>query len=533
MSTEPCAASQTVSRLRAILAGVFSVAAGLGVSQLVAAVAGGRSLVVDVGDVVIRMVPGWLEEWVITTLGHSDKPFLVWTILAITAALAAWLGVLAARRFVLGAGVLMLVTAVGTAAALVDPQTDALPALVTGLSFGATSVALLGALVWSARQAPITAARRAAAERSRLQAAGIVHRSSDGAMTRYHFLLWSTGFVAAFTALSASRFSVVERVDRLRSAVRLPRPARPAPPAPPGAALRIRGLTPLYVPNSFFYRVDTALQPPAVDPTNWSLTVKGRVDRPFSLSYAELMAMPQIEADVTLACVSNFVGGYLVGNARWQGVPLRRLLERAGLQAGATQVVGRSVDYFTTGFPSHLAFDVADAMVVVGMNGEPLPVVHGFPARLLVPGLYGYISATKWLSEIELTGWNDFDAYWIPRHWSKRGPIKTQSRIDVPVAGSAIKPGRRTIAGVAWAPTRGIARVEVRIDRGPWRETKLAAAINDDTWRQWFLPWDATPGRHTIEVRATDGTGEIQTAQVTQPQPNGASGHHTITVTVA
>ena len=315
-----------------------------------------------------------------------------------------------------------------------------------------------------------------------------------------------------------------KRVDEIRQAIRIPRPARRAPPAPAGAALDIPGLTPLYVANNDFYRIDTALLVPQVDPANWSLEVKGRVDRPFTLSYADLLAIPQIEADVTLSCVSNEIGGGLVGNARWQGVLLADLLERAGVQRGATQVIGRSVDGFTAGFPTQVALDGRDAMVAVAMNGEPLPAAHGFPARLVVPGLYGYVSATKWLTAIELTSFDEVDGYWIPRGWDKEAPIKTQSRIEV--ASSQV------IAGVAWAPTRGIERVEVRIDEGPWQEATLATALGDDCWRQWFLPWEKPPGRYVLAVRATDGTGETQTAERTDIAPNGASGHHTVQVEI-
>ena len=256
------------------------------------------------------------------------------------------------------------------------------------------------------------------------------------------------------------------------------------------------------------------------------------VDQPFQLTYDELLAMPHIEADITLTCVSNEVGGGLVGNARWQGVPIRVLLDRAGVQEGATQLVGRSVDGFSAGFPTITALDLEEAMVAVAMNGEPLPAEHGFPARLVVPGLYGYVSATKWLSEIELTRWEDVDGYWIPRGWAKEGPIKTQSRIDVPRGRSPIPAGETVIAGVAWAPTRGIERVEVRVDDGPWVEATLAARLDVDTWRQWFLPWVAEPGRHVLSVRATDGVGEVQTDARTPVAPDGAAGRHEISVTV-
>ncbi|TFV58296.1 molybdopterin-binding oxidoreductase, partial [Geodermatophilus sp. DF01-2] len=322
-----------------------------------------------------------------------------------------------------------------------------------------------------------------------------------------------------------------EGLARVRAAIRLPRPVRPAGPVPPGADLEVPGLTPLFIPNERFYRIDTALRVPIVDPATWQLEIRGLVDRPYTLTYADLMEMPQIEADITLACVSNPVGGDLVGNARWQGVSLRALLERAGLQEGAVQLIGRSVDGFTAGFPTITALDLEEAMVAVGMNGEPLPAEHGFPARLVVPGLYGYVSATKWLSAIELTTW-DVDGYWIPRGWAKEGPIKTQSRIDVPTRGTAVPAGPTPIAGVAWAPTRGIERVEVRIDDGPWQEAELAAPYDVDVWRQWVLPWDATPGVHRIAARATDGAGEVQTDQRTPVAPDGASGYPVIEVLV-
>jgi len=252
---------------------------------------------------------------------------------------------------------------------------------------------------------------------------------------------------------------------------------------------------------------------------------------PFTLTLDELLGEPMVERHVTLACVSNEVGGSLVGTARWLGVPLARLLERAGVQPTADQVVGRSVDGFTVGFPTAVALDGRDAIVAVCMNGEPLPRRHGFPARLVVPGLYGYVSATKWLTEIRLTTFDAFDAYWIERGWAEEGPVKTQSRIDVP--RGRVAAGPVAVAGVAWATHRGISAVEVRVDGGAWQPATLAAAISDDTWRQWHLTWDATPGRHVLEVRATDGGGEVQPAERTPVFPDGATGHHRIAVEVS
>jgi DMSO/TMAO reductase YedYZ molybdopterin-dependent catalytic subunit len=296
--------------------------------------------------------------------------------------------------------------------------------------------------------------------------------------------------------------------------------------------LAVEGITPLVTPNTDFYRIDEALTIPSVDLASWRLGVRGMVDRPLSLSFDDLQGLPLVERYVTLACVSNEVGGRLVGNALWRGVRLADLLERAGVQAGATQLVGRSVDGFTVGFPIEAAVDGRDALIAIGMNGEPLPLRHGFPARLVVPGLYGYVSATKWLREIELTTWDEFDAYWIVRGWAKEAPVKVQSRIDVPREGANLAAGPNAIAGVAWAPHRGIERVEVRVGEGAWQEATLGASLADDAWRQWTFSWDATPGRHLIAVRATARDGEVQTADPHQPFPDGATGHHTVFASV-
>ncbi|HET7026742.1 MAG TPA: molybdopterin-dependent oxidoreductase, partial [Candidatus Limnocylindrales bacterium] len=313
----------------------------------------------------------------------------------------------------------------------------------------------------------------------------------------------------------------------------LPAPSQTAAPLPAGAALSVPGITPLVVPNADFYRIDTALIVPRVDVTTWQLHVRGMVDREVAMTYEDLRAMPQLQQYVTIACVSNKVGDHLVGNALWSGVRLRDVLARAGVQHGATQLVGRSVDEFTVGFPTEWAMDPSrEPMIAIGMNGQPLPLEHGFPARLIVPGLFGYVSATKWLAEIELTTLEAFDAYWVPLGWAKEGPILTQSRIDVPRSGASLPAGPVAIAGVAWAPDRGISNVELSIDGGPWQACTLSAAISKATWVQWQLAWTPAAGHHTIEVRATDGTGAVQTSDVTPPAPDGARGHHTIEVDV-
>ena len=291
-------------------------------------------------------------------------------------------------------------------------------------------------------------------------------------------------------------------------------------------------MTPFVTPNRDFYRIDTALTAPQVRTADYTLRVHGMVDQEIELSYEDLLRRPMIERDITMTCVSNEVGGRYVGTARWLGTRLDDLLREAGVQPGADQIVGRSVDGYACGFPVANALDGRDALVVVGMNGEPLPIEHGFPARLVVPGLYGYVSATKWLSEIEVSTFAAFDHYWLRRGWAREAPIKLMSRIDTPRGLGRADAGPVPIAGVAWAQHTGIGAVEVRIDDGPWQPAALGAAPSKDTWRQWFLPWEATAGRHTITVRATDARGAIQTEQRAEPIPDGASGLHTIVVVV-
>jgi DMSO/TMAO reductase YedYZ molybdopterin-dependent catalytic subunit len=516
---EPSSTPAGAGRGSAALSGLAAVAAALGISELVAALLeGARSPVLAVGDAVIDSVPGWLERAAIAALGTADKPVLITGVLVISALVGAGLGVLALRRPALAAAGIVAFSALGVAAALTDPRAEVVATLVVGVVGAAVGIGLLLALL-----------RLAAA-----RAGGVARPDSTGPTDRRRFLVVA-GSAAALGVASGVVGWLLDgraRAADVRAALRLPAPARPAGPVPPDADLEIPGLTPLFIPNEDFYRIDTALRVPVVDLADWQLEVRGLVDRPFSLTYDELLELPQIEADITLACVSNEVGGNLVGNARWQGVPLRSLLERAGLQQGATQIVGRSVDGFTAGFPTITALDLEEAMVAVGMNGEPLPLDHGFPARLVVPGLYGYVSATKWLSAIELTSFDDVDGYWIPRGWAKEGPIKTQARIDVPRTERRVTAGPTPIAGVAWAPTRGIERVEVRIDGGQWRVAELAAPLDVDVWRQWFYIWQATPGEHLVEARATDGAGEVQTDERTPVAPDGASGYPRMRVVV-
>jgi DMSO/TMAO reductase YedYZ molybdopterin-dependent catalytic subunit len=319
-------------------------------------------------------------------------------------------------------------------------------------------------------------------------------------------------------------------VTTARNAVVLPEPVASAAPLP--ATVQAAGAVAYVTSNDDFYRIDTALYPPEVDPATWQLRIFGMVRNPLTISWDQLLARPMIQRYVTLACVSNDVGGDLIGNALWLGAPIKALLDEAQPLPGADQVIQRSVDGWTCGTPTAALTDGRDALLAVGMNGKPLPVDHGFPVRMVVPGLYGYVSACKWITEIELSRFADFDAYWVPRGWSQQAPIKTESRIDTPRDGAKRKAGTVIVAGVAWAQHRGIKKVEVQVDGGPWAEATLAGTVSADTWRQWSYPWQATAGKHAVRVRATDVNGATQTSTPAPPEPDGATGWHAIQVSI-
>jgi DMSO/TMAO reductase YedYZ molybdopterin-dependent catalytic subunit len=303
--------------------------------------------------------------------------------------------------------------------------------------------------------------------------------------------------------------------------------------APAGASAGIEGVARWRTPNETFYRIDTALAVPHVLPAEWRLRIHGMVDREIEIGYDELVARGLVEAWLTLCCVSNEVGGSLIGNAHWTGVPVARLLREAGVEPGADAVLQTSADGWTCGTPLEALTDGRNALLAVGMNGEPLPVEHGFPVRMVVPGLYGFVSATKWVVDLEVSRFEDFSAYWTERGWSETGPVKTQSRIDVPRPGASLSAGQVAVGGIAWAQHTGISRVEVRVDDGPWGQARLAAVPNLDTWRQWAYLWDATPGDHSLSVRATDSGGYTQTGEEQGVVPDGATGWHTIGVSVS
>jgi DMSO/TMAO reductase YedYZ molybdopterin-dependent catalytic subunit len=313
---------------------------------------------------------------------------------------------------------------------------------------------------------------------------------------------------------------------------KVPKPVSSAPPLPAGVNLDIPGISPFITPNGSFYRVDTALVVPEVPPGSWHLRIHGMVSRELTLTFDDLLRQPLIEDYVTLCCVSNPVGGPYIGNAKWLGASVRRLLQQAGIKAGADQLLCTSVDGFTSGTPVQTAMDGRDAMLAVAMNGQALPVEHGFPVRMVVPGLYGYVSACKWITDIEVTTYAANVSYWAQRGWSAQAPVKTESRIDVPTGLRQLKPGRNAVAGVAWAQHKGIEAVEVRVNRGKWNQATLAVVPGLDTWRQWVWHWDAAPGTHLIEARATDKTGYTQTSLIEAPEPNGASGYPAIQVRV-
>jgi DMSO/TMAO reductase YedYZ molybdopterin-dependent catalytic subunit len=519
------------------VAGVLAAGAALVTSELLSGISASLpSLVVEVGDAVIDRAPEAMVDLGKSLFGTGDKQALVvgTTILALL--FGGGLGIVSrTRRTPLVVGFAAF-GALGTWAALRDDRYGVLATLFVAVTSVVVGVAVFGLLVGArARQAvPAASAQAGSLVRAPVGTDG----GTDG-LPRRSFLAAAvaTGAVVAAGGLLGPALRRRHNVEAARDAVADQLVAQGPPPAasvPTGVLdTEVPGISRFLTPNDDFYRIDTALVAPQVDPDDWSLEVTGMVDRPLDLSFDDLLAMDQVEEVVTIACVSNEVGGDLIGNARWGGVLLADLLTMAGVQEGATQVVGRSVDDWTAGFPTELALDGRPALVAITMNGEPLPVEHGFPARLIVPGLYGYVSATKWLRSIELRTWEDFDGYWIPRGWSKEGPIKTQSRIDVPGDGSKLPAGPTAIAGVAWAPGRGIARVEVQVDDAEWVAATLAPVATDLTWVQWVHRWDATEGGHVVRVRATDSDGATQTDERRPPAPDGATGYHTIEVSVS
>jgi DMSO/TMAO reductase YedYZ molybdopterin-dependent catalytic subunit len=509
---------QTKKRYGA-LAGVAAAAVALGVGELVGLAIEPRSgPLVAVGGVVVDKIPAGGKDLAIRIFGTHDKMALQIGTILLLLGFAAVVGVLGQRRLWYGLagiglfGVIGLIAALTRAGATIVWVVPTLVATAAALVTFYLLLRMIGqpeALRWPRAQ---QSTAKEFDRRKFLQAAGLVVGG------------------AAAVGYAGRALGEVSSVNSARAGVHLPTPSAPAPQAVPGSD--VAGLS-YVVSNADFYRIDTALLLPRIDPAQWKLKIHGRVRNPMELTFNDLLGRPLIERYVTLSCVSNEVGGDLVGNAKWLGVSLKDILEEAGPDPAADQVVSRSDDGFSAGTPTAVMLDGRDAMIAIGMNGEPLPIAHGFPARLVVPGLYGYVSATKWVTDIELTTFADFDAYWVPRGWSQQAPIKTESRIDKPRAGTHVNRGQTVIAGVAWAPHRGISKVEVQVDGGAWQPATLATVASVDTWRLWSLSWDATPGDHQIRVRATDNGGQTQPEQEEPPAPNGATGWHTIKVTVS
>lgn len=497
-------------------AGIAGVFIAMGATELFAGISEAVPPAISaIGTYVIDISPAWLKTFAISAFGTADKAVLAVGIFVVSVVIGWFLGkasVNTARPIIIGFSIAGIV---GVAAQLTQPgASGSLVAVSTAVAMGLGIATWYGIRTWS----------------------GVTNRDvTDNDvvdMSRRRLIVGLAGAaIVTAVAINVGRGKIRGRADAQLAALVLPDPVEIQLDPTTANDFDLAGVSPIVVGNATFYRIDTALVVPTIDPEEWTLTIKGMVDREVVFTYDQIASMPLVERYVTLACVSNKVGDDLVGNALWTGVFLRDLLDIAGVQAGAEQIVGRSIDGFTAGFPISAALDDRDALVAIGMNREILPASHGFPARLVVPGLYGYVSATKWLTEIELTTWDSFDGYWIPRGWSKEGPIKTQSRIDRPRNRAKVEAGPYTLGGVAWAPTKGVELVEVQVDGGPWMLAEVSEPLSENAWVQWKLDSRLPAGKHVISVRATDATGFTQTEANVSPRPDGAEGWHTIEVT--
>lgn len=499
-----------------ILAGVF----GMALAHLAASLLNpASSPVLAVGTAVIDATPTPVKEWAVREFGTADKPILIGNVLAVTLVAAGLAGVLARRRLGLGLGLLGVLVGLAGAAALVRPQAepiDVVPALIAAVC------GLLG--LWSLVRllhAPDASG-----------SAPTVLGGAPPTRSRRGFLIGS-GAMLVGGALAAGAGQWIVRARSRISDIVLPRPVTPLAALPAGLETTQPGITPLRTSNKAFYRVDTKLAVPLVDHNSWELRIDGMVDRELTFSYDDLRDLPMEEHDITLTCVSNEVGGKLLGGARWLGVPVRTLLEQAGVSSGADQLLSTDVDGFEISTPLAAVTDDRPALVAIGMNGEVLPRSHGFPARLVVPGLYGFVGATKWLTRLTVTTYAAESAYWTDRDWATDAPIKISSRIDTPRPLSNLDAGMQVIGGVAWAQQNGVARVDVRVDGGPWQAARLGPDVGIDYWRQWYLPWDAKPGSHQLAVRAIGEDGTEQTSVRATSFPDGSSGIQEIVVNVA
>ena len=508
--------------LWAALTGVVAAATVLAVAEVVALFVGAESSpLFAVGSLVIDLAPPGVKDLTIALFGTGDKAALLTVLGIVIAAFAAAAGYLEYRRKPVGTIILVAFSAVGVIAVVTRANASGISAVPTVVGMLA-GVVVLNTLQQRLRRWNLRAGDSSAPKPAPLE--------------RRQFLSWMLVAAAASAIVGVGARAMnagAAVVTAARNALVLPTPATAAPALASGTELGITNLSPLVTPAADFYRIDTALQVPQLNPDTWSLKIVGMVENEVEISFADLLALPLVENYTTLACVSNEVGGDLIGNALWLGHPIRDLLARAKPLAGADMVLSRSSDGFTAGTPLEVLQDAGrESLLAVGMNGAPLPVEHGFPVRMVVPGLYGYVSATKWVVELKVTTFAEDLGYWTPRGWNALGPVKTSSRIDTPRPNAGLAAGTIPIAGVAWSQHTGIAKVEVQIDNGAWQQATLADAISADTWRQWVLQWDAPSGDHTIAVRATDASSYTQTSDQAPPAPDGSTGWHTVKITV-
>jgi DMSO/TMAO reductase YedYZ molybdopterin-dependent catalytic subunit len=503
--------------------GVAAAAVALGVAQLVAVAFGPHAdSRTAVGSAVVDLTPGPVKEWAIQSFGTSDKLALSIVVLVVIAVIAAIAAQYETRRKPVGSIAIVVAGALGCAAVL--SRAGATPVDVVPTVIGTVCGVLV--LRW-------LVTGRVAAPDAPADAAPAASDPDPGRrLSLVTFGLIGAGAVAGVAGSLLNRLNSSVAEDRTAFTLPTPRGV-PAPVVPPAVQPAGFTQTPFITPNADFYRIDTALSVPQVSRADWRLRIHGMVDREVTLSFDDLQKFDLVERIVTLTCVSNPVGGDLISNAKWTGYRVRDLLAQAGIHSDADMVLSTSVDGFTAGTPVEALTDQRDSLLAIGMNGAPLPTEHGYPARLVVPGLYGYVSATKWLADLELTRFDRAEAYWTKLGWSARGPIKTESRIDVPRQGAELPRGATTFGGVAWAQHRGVKAVEVRVDEGPWQPAQLGASYSDDTWRLWSFPWQAeTPGSHQIAVRATDASGTVQTQDEADVVPDGATGWHTVSFDV-
>ncbi|SEJ25186.1 DMSO/TMAO reductase YedYZ, molybdopterin-dependent catalytic subunit [Arthrobacter sp. yr096] len=503
--------------------GLAAGAAGIAAGELIAGLLSPLvSPVTALGGAVIDAVPPGVKDLAVQLFGTADKIVLIASIGVVAGFLAAIAGVLERRRTGWGLVLAGLAGAAGLTAVVTRAQAGPQAALAP-IAAAVVTMLLLRALI---RRLTTWAPSHGRPPQQDGEPAPLARRSFLNAIAGTSIAAVVAGTVTAVLTRATAVAS------GFRGSMTLPAPSAAPQAIPAGASLALDGISPLVTPNADFYRIDTALTVPAIDPPAWKLKVTGMVEQEIELDFATLLAKPMTERHITIACVSNNVGGDLIGNARWLGWPVRELLALARPQAGADMVLSTSNDGWTASTPLEALTDDRDALLAIGMNGEPLPLEHGFPVRMIVPGLYGFVSATKWLTELKVTRFADDVAYWTPRGWSDHGPIKTQSRIDVPRNGRTVQAGTVQFGGVAWAQHRGITRVELRVNRGPWEQATLASPISTDTWYQWQLGLDLSSGDYEIQVRATDSTGQPQTEDKAPVAPDGATGYHTISVKV-